>query len=155
MNPNSGNLDFRQPADPAASGLPHCGAALPPAPPSYDFLRGEALEGLGTFAPHARRRSGLAGCIMLLAFAALTGAALAAAPDTIRIGTTASALRPLGVALLGLLGGFGLCLYGWEQFARRHRLLGAALVLGGCLIGSGGLCWLRLAESHLSWGGWL
>lgn len=67
----------------------------------------------------------------------------------------APVLRRAVVAMLCLIGGFALCLRGWDSLDRRRRLRGAGLVLTGWLLGIGALSLLRLNEYPQTWDWWL
>lgn len=67
----------------------------------------------------------------------------------------APVLRRAIVALIGLLGGFALCLQGWDRFDHRRLWQGLAFVAGGWILGIGGLALLRLSAYPSTWSWWL
>jgi hypothetical protein len=64
-------------------------------------------------------------------------------------------LRRAVVAVLCLLGGFALCLRGWDRLERRQRWRGVGLVTGGWLLGIGALSLLGLSHDPQTWTWWI
>jgi hypothetical protein len=62
-------------------------------------------------------------------------------------------LRRTWLAVSGLLGGFFLSIRGWQYSHDKRRLLGAALIAGGWLLGAGGLglLWLTAYSGTWNW----
>ncbi|MFA5940444.1 MAG: hypothetical protein WC809_13890 [Sinimarinibacterium sp.] len=85
--------------------------------------------------------------VLAQAAAATDPAVLAAAEPPV--------LRRALVALVCLLGGFALCLRGWDRFDQRQHWRAAGLVVGGCGLSVAALSLLRLSEYPQTWSWWL
>ncbi|MEQ1439099.1 hypothetical protein AAG565_07030 [Fontimonas sp. SYSU GA230001] len=64
-------------------------------------------------------------------------------------------LRRALIALVCLLGGFALCLRGWERIDRRQFGRAACLVLGGWSLGIAALALLHLSADPQTWSWWI
>lgn len=100
------------------------------------------------------RREARAGTLLAALFVLLVGTLL---PTMAWAATALDAplLRRAVVAVIGLLGGFALCLRGWDRFEQRRRWRGIGLVACGWLLGVAALSLLGLSEDPQTWHWWI
>lgn len=67
----------------------------------------------------------------------------------------APVLRRAIVAVVCLLGGFSLCLRGWDRVEQRKRWRGLGLIACGWLLGIGSLSLLGLSDDPQTWNWWI
>lgn len=101
--------------------------------------------------------SGRGASPVLVATALLAAGLLVPTMACAAAGTSVDApvLRRAVLAVVCLLGGFSLCLRGWDRFAQRRRWHGVGLVAGGGLLGIAALSLLGLSEHPQTWNWWI
>lgn len=106
-----------------------------------------------------RRRPPLRDAALLAALCCVLIPGLAHAGVAGDLALAAPAAPPLPrralVALICLLGGFALCLTGWDRFDRRQHWRAAGLVLGGWSLGIAALSLLGLSADPRTWTWWI